>query len=203
MTFQLDLPEEVKSKMKDEDQVFFALQVVENMRMNDRVSKMIQFIDISKNVQYDDAIQQKQFAAMINATVSHEMRGPIGSIQQNVAVQERQIQDMTKFKDELKKEIATLGKEEQTKKSRKLVKKWEKSLKELGSLKANIKTGSKLLGFYVQDLLDLAQIKAGKIVKNLELVNVNQVLKEILQTQDIASEMKQVKLILKEFHETE
>lgn len=63
---------------------------------------------------------------------------------------------MTKFKDELKKEIATLGKEEQTKKSRKLVKKWEKSLKELGSLKANIKTGSKLLGFYVQDLLDLA-----------------------------------------------
>ena len=49
--------------------------------MNDRVSKMIQFIDISKNVQYDDAIQQKQFAAMINATVSHEMRGPIGSIQ--------------------------------------------------------------------------------------------------------------------------
>lgn len=67
--------------MKDEDQVFFALQVVENMRMNDRVSKMIQFIDISKNVQYDDAIQQKQFAAMINATVSHEMRGPIGSIQ--------------------------------------------------------------------------------------------------------------------------
>ena len=42
--------------MKDEDQCFFALQVVENMRMNDRVSKMIQFIDISKNVQYDDAI---------------------------------------------------------------------------------------------------------------------------------------------------
>ena len=110
---------------------------------------------------------------------------------------------MTNIKEELKKEISTLAKEDQTKRSRKLVKKWEKLLKELSGLKANIKTGSKLLGFYVQDLLDLAQIKAGKIIKNIELVNVNQVLKEILQTQDIASEMKKVTLVLKEFKASE
>jgi signal transduction histidine kinase len=119
---------------------------------------------------------------MLNATVSHEMRGPIGSIQQNILVQERQIEEMTKFKDELKGELAALNREDETKKSRRLVKKWEKALKEISYLKANMKTGSKLLGFYVQDLLDLAQIRAGKIVKNVERVNVNEVLKEILQT---------------------
>ena len=126
MTFQLDLPEEVKAQMNEEDQVFFALQIVEDMKMNDRVCKMIQFIDISKNVQYDDAIQQKQFAAMINETVSHEMRGPIGSIQQNILVQERQLDEMTKVKDELKKELVAMNDEEKTKKPRKLVKKWGK-----------------------------------------------------------------------------
>jgi K+-sensing histidine kinase KdpD len=49
-------------------------------------------------------------------------------------------------------------------------------------LKGNIMTGSKLLGFYVQDLLDLAQIRSGKIVKNIERVDINEVLREILQT---------------------
>jgi hypothetical protein len=48
MTFQLDLPESAKSAV--EDNSYFALSIVENMRMNDRICKMIQFIDISKNV---------------------------------------------------------------------------------------------------------------------------------------------------------
>ena len=46
--------------------------------------KMVQIIDISKTVMYDKAEKQKNFASMLNATVSHEMRGPIGSITQNL-----------------------------------------------------------------------------------------------------------------------
>jgi hypothetical protein len=63
---------------------YFCLQLIDQMIMNDKACKMIQFIDISKTVQYDEAVQQKQFASMLNATVSHEMRGPICSISQNI-----------------------------------------------------------------------------------------------------------------------
>lgn len=42
-------------------------------------------------------------------------------------------------------------------------------------------------------------MRAGKIVKNIERVNVNEVLSEILQTQEIAGQMKDVSLVLKEF----
>lgn len=52
----------------------------------------------------------------------------------------------------------------------------------MSSLKTNILTGSKLLEFYVQDLLDLAQIRSGKIVKNIERTDINDLLREIIQT---------------------
>ena len=41
---------------------------------------MIQLIDISEHKKCEKAIADKEFASMINATVSHEMRGPINSI---------------------------------------------------------------------------------------------------------------------------
>ena len=63
----------------------------------------------------------------------------------------------------------------------------------------NIVTGAKLLGFYVQDMLDLAQIRSGTIVKNIERVDINEVLREILSTQDIMASHKNVQLILHEF----
>lgn len=73
----------------------------------------------------------------------------------------------------------------------------------MSSQKNNIVTGAKLLGFYVQDMLDLAQIRSGKIVKNIERVDINEVLREILSTQDIMASHKNVQLILLEFDERE
>ena len=52
----------------------------------------------------------------------------------------------------------------------------------MGNQKGVIATGAKLLGFYVQDLLDLAQMRSGKIVKNIEQVDINEVMREILTT---------------------
>lgn len=82
---------------------------------------------------------------------------------------------------------------------RKFAKKCDKSIKDMDHLKSNILTGSKLLGFYVQDLLDLAQIRSGKIVKNIERTDINEILLEILQTQNIGAKYKKVNLMLKKF----
>ena len=56
----------------------------------------------------------------------------------------------------------------------------DKNIKQFEYQKSNMKTGAKLLSFYVQDLLDLAQLRAGTIKKNFECVNVNLPLREIL-----------------------
>lgn len=41
---------------------------------------MLQFIDISKSILYDNQKAQNQGLEMINACVSHEMRNPLNSI---------------------------------------------------------------------------------------------------------------------------
>lgn len=91
LTFQIQLPDTNEDETDVDQKFFFCLQIVDHMLMNDKECKMIQFIDISKTVQYDEAVQQKQFASMLNATVSHEMRGPISSMSQNI---ERQSNDL-------------------------------------------------------------------------------------------------------------
>ena len=52
-------------------------------------------------------------------------------------------------------------------------------------------------------MLDLAQIRSGKIVKNIERVDINEVMREILSTQDIMASHKKVQLILHEFEDQE
>ena len=41
---------------------------------------MLQFIDISKSILYDNQRAQNQALELINAQVSHEMRNPLNSI---------------------------------------------------------------------------------------------------------------------------
>ena len=58
-------------------------------------------------------------------------------------------------------------------KMKKILNKMDQTLEQFEYHKTNMNTGTKLLSFYVQDLLDLAQLKAGTIQKNIEMVNVN------------------------------
>ena len=41
---------------------------------------MIQLIDLSKKVLYDNLAMERQYQTLINATISHEMRNPLNSI---------------------------------------------------------------------------------------------------------------------------
>jgi hypothetical protein len=66
-----------------------------------------------------------------------------------------------------------------------IFKKMDETLAQLTCTKKNMSTGTKLLSFYVQDLLDLAELKAGTIKKNIEYVNINIPLQEIIQTQEL------------------
>ena len=41
---------------------------------------MLSLIDISKSIMYEDVTAQNEFLAITNATVSHELRNPLQSI---------------------------------------------------------------------------------------------------------------------------
>jgi signal transduction histidine kinase len=83
--------------------------------------QVLQIIDISKDIMYNIANGEKKLLALINATVSHEMRNPLNSIySQNI----KQIQINEKIQ-ELIKDL-----ENQKMKPKKLKKKLERLQKE-------------------------------------------------------------------------
>jgi signal transduction histidine kinase len=169
LTFELYDQESGGAPSEVDQNQYFVLQMVDHIRMNDEDCKMIQLIDISKTVQYDEAVQQRQFASMLNATVSHEMRGPISSISQSIEQNEREISGMRSEFEAFYKDVKELVKkvpkefQKQVGQMKKFVVKCKQRFQDIDSLTGNMSTSSKLLGFYVQDLLDLAQIRTGNI----------------------------------------
>jgi signal transduction histidine kinase len=73
-----DLNKDQKSNPKKNSQYYKIIK--QNITMIGRQCVLLQIIDISNKIHYDQAIADKQFIELINATVSHEMRNPINSI---------------------------------------------------------------------------------------------------------------------------
>lgn len=66
---------------------------------------MLKIIDVSTDILYERANGEKQLLAMVNATVSHEMRNPINSINsQNI----KQDQINEKFKMYIEQDFDTM-----------------------------------------------------------------------------------------------
>ena len=53
---------------------------MQRFKKGDRQMIMLQAIDISSSILYDNAKAQQEFHQMTNACVSHEMRNPLNSI---------------------------------------------------------------------------------------------------------------------------
>ena len=50
------------------------------LSMNGKEKVMLKFMDVSAEVYYDESKEQNELLALINATVSHELRNPLNSI---------------------------------------------------------------------------------------------------------------------------
>ena len=57
------------------------------------------------------------------------------------------------------------------------------------------------MGYFVQDLLDLAQIRAGVIKKNPCITNVNENLEEIIRIQHITASLKNINISYKKIYD--
>ena len=112
---------------------------------------MIQFVDISNGQRNDDLVRKKNFATMLNATVSHEMRTPINSIQQSVIAYKMEIDEIKNLKEKLKDCLHedNSDMEKLIKQQHKTLHCLDKTLNKIDFIDKNLKTSSKLLGFYV------------------------------------------------------
>ena len=59
--------------------VYVKIQITRFMQDNEQKS-MIQIIDISSTIWFDQSKEEKDLLSLINATVSHELRNPLNSI---------------------------------------------------------------------------------------------------------------------------
>ena len=115
---------------------------------------MVQLIDISRKIFVDQLSMERQQMALMNSTVSHEMRNPLNSLQVQTEIIQENIRMLTKLQapvreklelhDKLQLDIIfdTLGK----------------------SINISI-SSCKLLKFNIEDMLALPQLKQGKFNK--------------------------------------
>lgn len=96
---------------------------------------------------------ERRLLSLINATVSHEMRNPINSIHTQVMEMKFINQQLEVLTQELPQEQVQLKKQLE-----KLLHRYVESVKIQMS-------GEKILSFLVNDILDYAQISAGKFRK--------------------------------------
>ena len=134
---------------------------------------VLKIIDVSKDILYERVKGEKRLLALINATVSHEMRNPINSLNsQNI----KQDQINEKFKNILSQDFTKTTPKKIKKKLKKLFKEYE------GTLKVQ-KSSSKLLTFLVNDILDFAQLRSGKFRKDLSYFDIKEAISEIYMIQ--------------------
>lgn len=116
--------------------------------------------EITSSNQLEDAIEEKKLLEIMNVTVSHEMRNPLNSIQNQNMVQKQLIE---KLPEPLRKQFTE---------------------------SASIQSAStKILNSLVSDILDISQIKAGKFRKDCNNFDVKEATQEIIMIQLFKAQM--------------
>ena len=136
----------------------------------------VQFIDISASIFYDDIKAQEGFSTLINSTISHEMRNPLNAI---ISQQLIHHQIMTRLQDWFDK-IHHLLSDHETE----VINEIMEDYKEDHQI---IKSSSKLLLYHVEDILGMAQIKAGKFSKRLEVFDLKTAIEEVINIQKMSA----------------
>ena len=148
---------EVINNAESSDELAFKYVQIYKQEVVTNFSKheVLQFIDVSQKMLYEMASGEKRLFSLINATVSHEMRNPTNSMQ-------AQIQEQKLINIKLKETIDTMKPNNYQKSKQNLQRIYKR---QTGSTTVQM-TAIKILNFLVNDMLDFAQLSAGKFRKN-------------------------------------
>ena len=138
---------------------------------------LIQFIDISAKIFYDDVKAQEEYMNVTTSSMSHEMRNPLNAIIAQCTMLALIILDIAAFilqiHHKLTPDELDIAKAIQAKITRSV---------------SIMKTSSQLLLFNVEDILGMAQIRANKFQKNITEFDVGKCLDSIVSIQQFKAE---------------
>ena len=143
-------------------------------RLNDKI--IVQIINISSRVidEMDEQQAHNEVLNVINAGVSHELRNPLNAINaQNI--QKKKLYEKLreiKVKDKKAKEAI------------------DEVLDELEIGNGIQQSSSELMNSMIQDLLDYAQIKAGKFRRNFSVFNIREAIEQVTSIQKSKADAK-------------
>ena len=132
---------------------------------------MLQFIDISSSILYDNQREHSNFLGLVNACVSHELRNPLNSIVAENTLKKKVI-------EQIYKDIEVISRD-----SYELYEKLKLSVNKIMKSVKVEESSTDLMGFLIQDLLDYAQIKAGKFRKNIKKFNIREAVQSVIDIQ--------------------
>ena len=146
---------------------------------------MLQFIDVSSRMLYNEVKAKQEFLTLINATVSHELRNPLTSLLTQITLMGV---FMACFENTL--ESMQVGSEI----SADLIKTLRDVFEGIKSSSQKLSSASKFIEFFVHDILDYTVLNkdAHKFIKNMEVFNIKKAMAEILEMLDDKIAMKAI-----------
>ena len=153
---------------------------------------VLKITDISINMQLQHSQHQKKVLEMVNACVSHEMRNPINSI----IAMNLQLRDQLAEQRQLLELLLRLATDNELSKEHllHLLTRCLAQNSEMQKHAAIQESSTKLLNFYVSDLLTLSQIHKKKFRKNLSRFNIQEAIDEVVQIQQDKISQNQIQL---------
>ena len=144
---------------------------------------LLQFIDISAKIFYDDLKAQEEYMNITTSSVSHEMRNPLNSIIAQCTIMFMILAELLAFINAIRHKLTPAELEQLTSIRERL----EKSV-------TIMKTSAQLLMFNVEDVLGMAHIRAKKFKKVVSEFSVRKCLEEVMSIQMFKAEQLHVEL---------
>ena len=138
---------------------------------------ILQLIDISPKIFYDDMKAQEEYMNITTSTISHEMRNPLNSIIAQSEIMLGIVDAVRDFIRSIKNVISS------------------DALKRIKTIKTNIResaevmsSSAQILTFNVEDVLGMAHIRARKFKKVAQIFSLNQCIQDIMKLQRLKAD---------------
>lgn len=177
----------VKDQTVKEDDLKYYFKIKKKKYVKNKEEKiLIQVVDITKTILYEEVYAQNQFLAITNATVSHELRNPLQSIcTQNLKI------------NLCLKELINLISNNDGKTMKEMKKPIKKIVKMIQGSNQIQDSSANMMSFLVDDLLDFAQLNAGKFRKVTKAFNLREAIAEVVSVQKEKAKMAGINLTCK------
>lgn len=161
------------------------------MTLDQSIKRILQIIDVSDRLLYDEVKAECKFQTMISATVSHELRNPLNSLICNLQYMNHNLKSMKQGMSMIQPE--SQPSQESLKDSKELLQNSYEGIKTSGRYITN---SAQLIDFFVHDMLDYTILTSKKenFTKNIETFDIKESIEQIIGIMKDKADMKKIEI---------